>query len=141
VVRDAAKAIEFYKEALGAEELVRLPSPDGSWILHSELKIGNSIIFVTDEFPGGAQKAPTSLGGTPISFNLYVDNADASFERAVSAGAVSIMPVAEMFWGDRWGMVADPFGHQWAFATHVKEPTGEEITEGAKAFFSQGGGA
>ena len=139
-VNDAAKALDFYKSALGAQELFRMATPDGSKIMHSEIQIGDSRIFVNDEFPESAQKAPSSLGGTSISLNLYVEDADASFDRAVKAGANSIMPVAEMFWGDRFGMVSDPFGHIWCFATHVKDLTPEEIDEGAKQAFAQMGG-
>jgi uncharacterized glyoxalase superfamily protein PhnB len=135
IVNDAASALEFYKSALGAEVLIRMPTPDGSKIMHSSLRVGNSIFFVTDEFPGMSQKSATSLGGTAVSLNLYVDDADAAFDRAVQAGATVLMPVAEMFWGDRFGTVADPFGHVWSFATQVKQPTLEEVMEGAKAAF------
>jgi len=135
IVNDAASALEFYKSAFGALELVRLSTPDGSKIMHSSLKVGNSIFYVTDELPGMSQKSATSLGGTSVSLNLYVDNADAAFDQAVDGGATPLMPVSEMFWGDRFGMVADPFGHVWCFATRVKEPTLEEVVEGAKAAF------
>jgi PhnB protein len=138
-VSDASKAIEFYKSALGAEELVRMPMPDDtSKVMHSELRVGNSMFFVVDEFPGSGQKSPTSLGGNAVSLNLYVEDADSACDRAAKAGATVLMPVSEMFWGDRFGMVSDPFGHIWCFATHVKEPTPEEIMEGAKAFGHQG---
>jgi PhnB protein len=139
IVNDAVKAIEFYKSALGAEELQRMATPDGSKVMHSEVRIGNSIFFVVDEFPEMGQKSPSTLGGTPISLNLYVEDADAAFDRAVKAGARVLMPVEEMFWGDRFGMVADPFGHIWCFATHVKEPSLEEIMEGARAAFGEAG--
>jgi PhnB protein len=138
-VNDAAKAIEFYKKAFGAEELVRMPAPgDESKVMHSELRVGNSMFFVNDEFPGSAQKSPTSLGGNAVSLNLYVQDADAACDRAVKAGATVLMPVSEMFWGDRFGMTSDPFGHIWCFATHVKEPTPEEMMQGAKAFSQKG---
>ena len=135
VVNDAAKAIEFYKEALGAEELSRMTTPDGNAIMHSELKIGDSIIFICDEFPDMGSKSPKTLGGTPVSLNLYLEDVDASFERAISAGAQSIMPVADMFWGDRFGMITDPFGHTWGLCTHIKDMTPEEIVESSKEFF------
>lgn len=141
VINGAAKAIEFYKQALGAEELGRMTTPDGSHIAHAELKIGDSIIFINDEFPEMGGKSPQTLGGTPTSFHLYVKDADASYARAVEAGATSIMPVAEAFWGDRFGMVADPFGHTWAFATHVKDLTHEEVVRASQEFFSQTVGA
>ena len=136
IVNDAAKAIDFYKKALGAVELARMPTPDGSKVMHSEIRIGNSMFFVADEFPGMANRSPKTLGGTSVTLNLYVEDADASFERAVKAGATVLMPIADMFWGDRFGMISDPFGHTWSFATHVKEPTAEEILEGAKSFRS-----
>ena len=137
IVKDAAKAIEFYKEALGAEEIMRLTSPDGAMVVHSELKIGNSIIFVTDEFPEMNSNSPKTLGGTPVSLYMYVEDADAAHAKATAAGAESLMPVEEMFWGDRFGLVADPFGHTWGFSTHVKELTPEEITKASNDFFIQ----
>jgi uncharacterized glyoxalase superfamily protein PhnB len=139
-VSNAAKALDFYKTALGAKELFRMATPDGSKVMHAEIQIGDSRIFVTDEFPESSQKSPTKLSGTSVSLNLYVEDADASFDRAVKAGANSVMPVAEMFWGDRFGVVSDPFGHVWSFATHVKDLTPEEIDEGAKQAFAQMGG-
>ena len=139
IVSDAAAAIEFYKSAFGAVELVRLSTPDGSKVMHSSLKVGNSMFYVTDEFPEVAQESAPFPGGTSVSLNLYVDNADAAFATAVQAGATAIMPVAEMFWGDRFGMVSDPFGHVWCFATRVREPTLEEVREGAKAAFGSEG--
>ena len=111
IVNDAARALEFYKTALGAEELMRLPTPDGSKIMHSSMRVGDSIFHVTDELPGMSQKSPTSLGGTAVSLSLYVDDADVAFERAMQAGATSLLQVSEMFWGDRFGMISDPFGH------------------------------
>ncbi|MCI0488550.1 MAG: VOC family protein [Blastocatellia bacterium] len=137
IVNDAAGAIEFYKEALGAEEIARMTTPDGNAIMHSELKIGNSIFFVSDEFPDMGSRSPKTLGGTPISLNLYLEDVDASFERAVAAGAQAIMPVADMFWGDRFGMIADPFGHTWGLCTHIKDLTSEEVVEASKEYFSK----
>ena len=138
VVRGAAEAIEFYKKALGAEELVRMPSPDGK-IMHAELKIGDSIIFISDEFPNmGVSKAPQSLGGTTGTLHLYVPDVDSAFQRAINAGGKTTMPVADMFWGDRYGHVLDPFGFVWAIATRKEELTPEQMRErGEKAF---GGG-
>jgi uncharacterized glyoxalase superfamily protein PhnB len=117
---------------------MRVATPDGSKVMLSWLKVGNSIFFVTAEFPGMSQRSATSLGGTAVPLNLYVDNADAAFERAVQAGATALMPVSEMFWGDRLGMISDPFGHVWSFATQVKESSFEEIMKGATAFGSTG---
>lgn len=135
VVSDAAKAIEFYKQALGAEVLDVHTTPDGSKVVHSELKIGNSIIFVNDEFPEMGACAPTAAAPPSVTFNLYVENADASFAQAVDAGATSVMPVAEMFWGDRWGVVTDPYGYKWSLCTHVKDVTREEVEQASKELF------
>jgi len=135
VIRDAAKAIEFYKRAFGAQELMRMKGPDGK-IGHAELKIGDSVIFLADEFPQGNCKAPQTLGGTTCSLNLYVEDVDASFDRAVKAGAKATMPVADMFWGDRYGTVTDPFGHSWGVATHKEDLTAQEVEERGKAFWA-----
>jgi len=137
IVSDAAKAIEFYKQALGAEVLGVHTTPDGSKVSHSELKIGNSIIFVNDEFPEMGACAPTAAAAPSITFNLYVEDADASFAQAVDAGATSVMPVSEMFWGDRWGIATDPYGYKWAFCTHVKDVTPEELERASKEMFSK----
>jgi PhnB protein len=136
VVRGAAEAIEFYKKALGAEELVRMPSPDGK-IMHAELKIGDCIIFISDEFPNmGVSKAPQSLGGTTGTLHLYVPDVDSAFQRAINAGGKTTMPVADMFWGDRYGTFADPFGHHWGLGTHKEDLTAQETDQRAKEFFS-----
>ena len=136
-VSDATKAIDFYKNALAAEELGRHSTPDGSKITHAELKIGNSIFFLNDEFPEMGACAST---GSAVKFNLYVEDADAWFARAVEAGATSVYPVAEMFWGDRWGTVTDPFGFYWSFCTHVKDVSFEELNEAAKEVFGKKAG-
>jgi len=127
VVRGAARAIEFYKRAFGAEEAMRIPSRDGQKVMHAELRIGDSLVFLNDEFPEMGARAPESLGGTPVTLHLYVQDADAVFARAVAAGARPLMPLQDMFWGDRYGKVADPFGHEWAIATHKEDLTPEEI--------------
>ena len=137
VVRDAAKAIDFYKKALGAQELVRMPSPDGK-IMHAELKIGDSIIFLADEMPmPGSVKSPQTLGGCTSSLQIYVPDVDQTFKQAVSAGCKETMPVADQFWGDRWGSFSDPFGHIWGVGTHKEDLTAEEIGQRAQSFFSQ----
>jgi PhnB protein len=133
-VGGAAKAIEFYKKALGAEELMRFPAPDGS-IMHAELKIGDSIIMLADEMHGG--RGPKSIGGTPVSFFVYGENVDAAWKRAVDAGAKEVVPLADQFWGDRTGCLEDPFGHQWWLAQHLQDLTPEELRKNAEAFFSQ----
>jgi len=135
VVSDAAKAIEFYKKALGAQENGRIMAPDGKAVMHAELKIGNSILMLANEFPP-ACLSPKSRGGTSVTLHVYVENADASFDRAVKAGCTVNMPMADQFWGDRYGQVEDPFGHKWSFATRKHEFTKEEIAENAKRYFA-----
>jgi PhnB protein len=136
IVRDAAKAIDFYKRALGAQELVRMPSPDGK-IMHAELKIGDSIIFLSDEMPQSPAKSPQSLGGVTGVLNLYVEDVDKRFQQAVDAGARVSMPVADQFWGDRYGSLVDPFGYTWGIGTHKEDLTPQQMDERAKAFFAQ----
>ena len=141
VVRGAAQAIEFYKRAFGAEELARMPAPDGRTVMHAELKIGDSIVMLADESPGMGCRSPESLGGSTASLHLYVKDVDAAFKRALAAGAQARMPVADMFWGDRYGKVADPFGHEWGLATHKEDLSPEEIGRRAAAYFKQLGGS
>ncbi len=136
VVGGAAQAIEFYKRAFGAQEQMRMPSPDGK-IVHGEIKIGDSVVMLADEFPEYGSRSPKSLGGTPSSVFLYVQDVDAVFQSAVSAGAKSLMPVADMFWGDRYGKLEDPFGHQWQIATHKEDLTPEEMKRRSGAAFSK----
>jgi PhnB protein len=132
----AAKAIEFYKKALGAEELMRFPGPDGA-IMHAEIKIGDSIVMLADEMPEQGGRGPKSIGGTPVSFFVYRENVDTEWKRAVDAGAKVLVPLADQFWGDRTGCLEDPFGHQWWLAQHLQDLTPEEIQRNAEAFFSQ----
>jgi PhnB protein len=123
--KNASKAIEFYKEAFGATEMNRMDGP-GGMVMHAELRIGDSVIFVSDEFPGMA--AAPAPGATPSSYLfLYTEDCDATFSRAVAAGATATMPLADMFWGDRYGKLTDPFGHSWGVATHVEDVSPEEI--------------
>ena len=138
VVKGAAKAIDFYKAAFGAEELGRHASPDGS-IMHALLKIGDSMLMLNDEYPQMGAKGPQSIGGTPVTLNLYVQDADQSFQRAVKAGAIVKMPIADMFWGDRYGQVTDPFGHAWSIATHKQDLTPAQVEKAAAAAFGGGG--
>ena len=126
VCAGAADAIEFYKKAFGAEEIIRLPGPDGK-IMHACLKIGDSAIMLADEFPAFGSRGPKALGGSPVTIHLNVDDADAFAGRAADAGAKITMPVADMFWGDRYGQLEDPFGHRWSVAHHVRDMTAEEI--------------
>jgi PhnB protein len=136
-VRGTDKAIEFYKRAFGAEERMRFLGPDDKWIMHAEIKIGNSIIMLSEEYPEMGCRGPQSLGGTSVGLYLYVEDADHAFNRAVSAGAKAHMPVADMFWGDRCGQLTDPFGHKWSLATHKEDLTPQEIRKRADAFFAQ----
>jgi PhnB protein len=136
VVREAEKAIEFYKKALGADETLRMPGPDGR-IMHAELRIGDSMIMLSDEMPSMGSKSPKAYGGTPVGFYVYVENVDAAWKRAVDVGANPVMPLADMFWGDRTGCLEDPFGHRWWLSQHVADPTPEEIRKGQEAFLSQ----
>lgn len=136
-VRGAAKAIEFYKRAFGAKVRMRMAGPDGKSIMHAELKIGDSIVFLNDESPDMGCHSPQSLGGTPSALHLYVRNVDAAVKRAVAAGAKVQMPVADMFWGDRYGKVIDPFGHVWGLGTHKEDLTPKEICKRAEAFFAE----
>jgi PhnB protein len=137
VVRDADKAIDFYKRAFGAEEIARMAGPGGKGIMHAELKIGDSILMLVDEFPDMGCLSPLSVGGTGVTLHLYVEDVDGVTEQAVKAGATLKMPVTDMFWGDRYGMVADPFGHQWSIATHTHDFTVEEMKAAAEKAFSQ----
>jgi PhnB protein len=136
VVAGAAKAIDFYKKALGAEELMRFPGPDGS-VMHAEIRIGDSTIMLGDEMPEQGGRSPKSYGGTPVSFFVYKENVDAAWKRAVDAGAKEIMPLDYQFWGDRTGCLEDPFGHRWWLAQHVEDLTQEELQKRGEAFFSQ----
>jgi PhnB protein len=137
-VRDAGQAIDFYKRALGARELMRMSSPDGK-VMHAEIRIGDSIVFLIDESPDMGARSPQALGGATGSFHVYVPNVDAAFKRAVDAGAQVKMPVADMFWGDRFGQVVDPFGHEWGLATHKENVTPAQTRKRAEAFFKQAG--
>ena len=135
-----AEAIEFYKQAFGAEELMRMLAPDGQRIMHAAIRIGQSHVFLVDDFPefcGGKSSTAKALGGTPVTIHRYVPDCDAAVKRAEKAGATVFMPPADMFWGDRYGMVSDPFGHQWSFATHIKDLTPEQVREGMNEAFAQ----
>ena len=124
VVSDANAAIEFYKRAFGAVEGGRMTGPDGKRLIHASVKIGDSVLMLVDDFPefcGGKSQTPQSLGGSPVTVHMYVEDVDSVFKKAVEAGATEVMPVADQFWGDRYGKLTDPFGHEWSIATHVKD--------------------
>jgi PhnB protein len=133
-VAGAAKAIEFYKKALGAEERMRFEGPDGK-IMHAEISVGDSIIMLADEMLDQGGRGPKTIGGTPVSFFLYGENVDAAWKRAVDAGAREIVPLADQFWGDRTGCLEDPFGHHWWLAQHLEDLTPEQIRKNAETFF------
>jgi PhnB protein len=135
-VKGADQAIEFYKKAFDAEEMMRLPGPDGKSIMHAELKIGDSRVLLAEEFPQMGSGGPLTIGGSPVALHLCVEDADAVFNQAVAAGAKVNMPMGDAFWGDRYGQVTDPFGHRWSLATRKEDLTPVEIGQRAQAFFS-----
>ena len=136
VVTDGAAAIAFYQKAFGAREVVRLTTPDGKAVMHAQLTMGNSALMLGGEFPPNAL-SPKSRGGTSVLLHIYTDNVDAAFDRAIKAGCTVRMPIADMFWGDRYGVVEDPFGHQWSLATHTVDYTPAQIAANAKAAFEK----
>ena len=127
-VNDAARALDFYKRAFGAQEVMRMDAPGGK-IGHAEIKIGDSIIMLADEMPGAGSRSPQAVGGTTGGIFLYVENADTVFNQAVSAGAKVDSPLADMFWGDRYGRLKDPFGHSWSVATHKEDVAPAEMSK------------
>ena len=130
----AAQALDFYKRAFGAHEGARMTGPDGNGVMHAEIRIGDSLVMLSDEFPQTGSRSPQTLGGTTGAIFLYVPDVDAAFQRAVDAGAKALMPPTDMFWGDRFGKLVDPFGHEWAMATHQEDLSPEEVrTRGAAA--------
>jgi len=136
--KDCRKAIEFFKQAFGAKERFVMPGPDGNGVMHAELMIGNSILMMGDEHPDMSTcKSAETLGGSPVSFYVYVENVDQAFRRALEAGAKQLMAVEDMFWGDRTGTVQDPFGFSWTLATHIKDLTPEEMEKGAREAFAK----
>lgn len=136
VCAGAAEAIEFYKQAFSAVEMMRLSGPQGK-LIHACIRIGDSAIMLADEFPDCGSFGPKSLKGSPVAIHLQVEDVDALFEQAVRAGAAIRMPVEEMFWGDRYGYLEDPYGHHWSIATHVRDVSMEELQEAALKAFGQ----
>jgi PhnB protein len=132
----ATAAIDFYRNVFGATERMRMPAPEGR-IGHAELQIGDSLIMLSDEFPGMDVRSPKSLGGTPVTMNVYVEDVDDVFNRAVKAGARPLRPVQDQFYGDRSGQFEDPFGHRWSVASHVEDVSPEEMAR--RAAKSMGG--
>jgi uncharacterized glyoxalase superfamily protein PhnB len=135
-VQDAGKAIDFYKKAFGAQEVTRHLSPDGKAVMHAQLKIGNSMLMLANEFPPMCL-SPKAHGGTSVTIHYYTENADAVFEKAVKAGCTVKMPIMDQFWGDRYGQLEDPFGHVWSVATHKQDLTAAQIAENARAAFAK----
>lgn len=126
VCAGAADAIDWYVRALGAQELSRMPGPNGK-LMHGSVRIGDSTVMLTDEEPAWRSLGPKALGGSPVTLHMYVEDTDATFKRAVDAGASAMMEPADMFWGDRYGVVIDPWGHKWAIATHTHDYSPEEM--------------
>ncbi|UCF66647.1 MAG: VOC family protein [Acidobacteriota bacterium] len=139
IVAGGKDAIEFYKNAFGAEEVMRMPMPDGSDIMHAEIRIGDSLVMLGTEAPQWGVRGPKSLGGSSVTVHLYVNDVDAVVARAVEAGAEVMMPVRDVFWGDRYAKLKDPFGHEWSVATHTRDMTPEETAREAEAFFASMG--
>lgn len=136
VVQDTARAVDFYKTAFGAEAKRVHHGPDGK-VMHAEVHIGDSIVMLSDEFPGGTCKAPVSGGSTSATVHLYLENADEAFNRSVSAGATVIMPMMDAFWGDRYGQIKDPFGHVWSIASHQEDLSDKEVEKRGNEFFAK----
>ena len=136
IIKDAARALEFYRKAFGATEIMRVAGPGGS-VGHAEIKIGEAIIMLADEFPEMNCKSPHSFGGSPVSIMVYVQDVDAFVKQAVAAGAKVVTPVENKFYGDRSGSLEDPFGHHWHFATHVEDVLPDELAKRAEAFMKR----
>ena len=136
VVRGGRKAIEFYKTAFGAKELSAMPGPDGRSLMHAELQIGDTKIYIGDESPDMGTVSPQTLGGSAVSLNIYTEDCDAMFKRAVAAGATVKMPLSDMFWGDRYGKITDPFGHNWGIATHKEDVSEAEMAKRGKEWMA-----
>ena len=138
VVDGASDAIAFYEKAFGAQVCLRMMMPDGRYVLHAELSIGDSRLLLADAIPEFGSRGPKALGGSPVAVHLYVEDADAAFERAIAAGATVTMPLSDMFWGDRYGRVTDPFGHVWSISAHVKDVAPLEMQAAVAAMFAKG---
>jgi PhnB protein len=136
VCKGAAEAMAFYQKAFGAELGEKAMTPDGKRLLHGQIRIGDSHVMLADEFPEHGALSPASLGGTPVTIHLYVEDADAFVNRAAEAGAKVIQPVQDAFWGDRYGQVEDPYGHRWSVATHTRDVSPQEMAEAACKMFS-----
>ena len=132
-IEGASDAIALYKKAFGAKVLGKMVAQDGKRLMHAQIQIGNSMVMLMDAFPEWGSKGPKALGGSPVGVHLYVKDCDAVYKKAIKAGAKALMPLADMFWGDRYGVVADPFGHHWSIATHKKDLTMAQMAKAGKA--------
>ena len=139
-VEDASAAIDFYQRAFGAKERARMSGPGGS-IMHAELEIGDSVLMLSDPFPQASTEPPKKLGGTSVNLMTYVEDTDAAYKQAIDAGATSMMEPDDMFWGDRFSLVQDPFGHTWTIATHIEDVSPEEMQKRSEEWASQMAGA
>jgi PhnB protein len=137
VVRNADKAIQFYKKAFGAEERFRMHGPDGKTIMHADLKIGDSVFMLTEESKEMKALSPESIGGSPVTMYVYVKDVDSIFNQAISEGATELKPVRDQFYGDRSGYLRDPFGHLWSIATHMRDLSPDELRKAGEAFFEE----
>jgi len=136
-VKNAAEMIEFYKKAFGAVEKNRAPGPDGKTIMHAAIQIGDSMVFLNDEFPDMGARSPLAFKGSPVTIHLSVEDADKQFQQALAAGAEVVMPLADQFWGDRYGVLKDPSGHMWSIGAHMEDLTPAQIQERMGKEFSQ----
>jgi len=136
IIKDAAAALDFYKRAFGATELIRMPAPDGR-VAHAEIKIGDSVIMLADEYPEMGHRSAQTLGGSCVSLMIYVEHVDEVFKQAIASGAKETQPIKSQFYGDRSGSLQDPYGHQWTIATHVEDVTPEEMDRRAKEFMEK----
>ena len=136
ICSNASKAIDFYREAFGATEIMRMNAPDGQ-VMHAEIKIGDSHVMITDESPQMGARSPKHYNGSPVSMFMYVPDCDKAVARAVASGATVLMPPTDMFWGDRFAKLSDPFGHEWALATQKLVLTPDEMKQAAEKAFSQ----
>jgi PhnB protein len=137
VVPNAEQALEFYSKALGAETICRMPGPGGQGTMHAEMGIGNSTVMLTDENPQWQQRSPNTLGGTPVTLHVYTTDCDSLFNRAVAAGCAVICPPMDMFWGDRYAKLTDPYGHVWGIATHKEDVPPEEMPARMEKAFAE----
>ncbi|MBI3451340.1 MAG: VOC family protein [Rhodospirillales bacterium] len=137
IVDDAPAALAFYAKAFGAKELFRMMMPGGKRVGHAEMKIGDLVFYLSDEFPEFSKVGPRKLGGSPLAIHRYVPDVDKAVARAVAAGATATMPVADMFWGDRYGTLTDPFGHRWSLATHIRDVPPDELEAAAAKAFAE----